>query len=362
MIGLWCATTGRKVYHPLPTIVDHDVNLVSTYGNDNHENRRSTVRWDIKKPREGALQTRIPHMGCFYESTPHNARAHVRNAAEDEDFADARFRELLADNGRSELRKLHYAKKARSNRVGHNSIFIATPTRGSVHPEYSASVWRILRDEELDADSCFEVEDVQVWSADLVRVRSRYVTYFLQSTGADRLLFLDSDVTVPTIAIRGMLSAMASGEKHFVACPYPRRDGVDWARVKKNLELPAEAVAYRYSINCLNDQIAVFRDGTAEVKEVPLGCAMISREGLEMMTDAYRSSLSFRDDKGADSVALFQLILDGMNLYSEDYSFCRRWREIGLKVWAYFGTGSPVDHWGEHRYRGALEAFRMRRT
>lgn len=48
LIGAWCAATDRRVWHPLPTIIDHDTDLASTYGalgNDQHMHRRPTVTW-----------------------------------------------------------------------------------------------------------------------------------------------------------------------------------------------------------------------------------------------------------------------------------------------------------------------------
>jgi hypothetical protein len=45
LIGDWLAATGRTAWHPVPTIVDHDVSVPSTYANDAHMHRRATVTW-----------------------------------------------------------------------------------------------------------------------------------------------------------------------------------------------------------------------------------------------------------------------------------------------------------------------------
>lgn len=47
-IAWFCTETGREVWHPIPTLIDHDTDLPSTYahlGNDKHEFRRPTVTW-----------------------------------------------------------------------------------------------------------------------------------------------------------------------------------------------------------------------------------------------------------------------------------------------------------------------------
>lgn len=50
LLGLWCLVTGRKVWHPIPTPLDHDVSLPSVFGNDKHPLRRPLVRWDTFSP------------------------------------------------------------------------------------------------------------------------------------------------------------------------------------------------------------------------------------------------------------------------------------------------------------------------
>lgn len=45
LLGHWLTITGRCAMHPIPTIVDHDTAVASTYGNENHLHRRPTVTW-----------------------------------------------------------------------------------------------------------------------------------------------------------------------------------------------------------------------------------------------------------------------------------------------------------------------------
>jgi hypothetical protein len=77
-LGLWCFATGRRVLHPSVTIVDHDTDLPSTYGNDRHTYRKpahSSVRGD-KLPESWAGEPF--HVGRFYSSTPRLARQWVK--------------------------------------------------------------------------------------------------------------------------------------------------------------------------------------------------------------------------------------------------------------------------------------------
>lgn len=45
-IGVWARATRRRIWHPIPTIVDHDIDLQSTADNDAMPDRRPTVLWD----------------------------------------------------------------------------------------------------------------------------------------------------------------------------------------------------------------------------------------------------------------------------------------------------------------------------
>lgn len=72
LLGLFCFETGRRIFHPHPTVIDHDLDLPSTYGNDQHSHRRpaaSTVA-GAKLPESWALAESAPHRARFYGATP----------------------------------------------------------------------------------------------------------------------------------------------------------------------------------------------------------------------------------------------------------------------------------------------------
>jgi hypothetical protein len=78
LLGLWCFVTGRRILHPSVTIVDHDTELASSYGNDRHSHRRpsrTTTRGDAAP--ESWDGEPFP-AGRFYASTPRLARRYVK--------------------------------------------------------------------------------------------------------------------------------------------------------------------------------------------------------------------------------------------------------------------------------------------
>lgn len=44
-IGRWAELTKRTIWHPVPTLCDHDTSIPSSYSNDQHSLRRAQVTW-----------------------------------------------------------------------------------------------------------------------------------------------------------------------------------------------------------------------------------------------------------------------------------------------------------------------------
>jgi hypothetical protein len=367
LIGLWCITTGRRIWHPIPTVIDHDTSIASTYGNDHHPHRRPVVTWDVlDKPADLAAvewwldtPSQVPHLGRFYDSTPALAAQWVEGVDE---RARARF---IRDDGRREMRRIaHAARALAKGRESAVRIIVCTPTLGGIHPAHASTISRLMLAEAVDVDLGFELLGTWRWAGDLVKVRSRFVRAFLE-TDATHLLFLDSDVSCEPAAVFGMLAA----DRDFIACPYPKRSGINFEAVMRDDGRPPEARAYSWKLRLLEGPEGRHVDerGCTEVAGVPLGCALLSRRCLEQMTAHYRADLEFDDVIPPDptkhpTVALFQLILRDRNLFGEDYSFCARWRAMGGRVWLYLGHGSPVTHYGEHAFRGIVETFGVTRV
>lgn len=363
LLGLFCACREIRIWHPLPTIIDHDVSIESSYGNDTHPNRRPLVRWDSHSecPLEHAQNWRQgpppAHLGRFYESTPNLAATYVK------DWTTEKHDALVRDNGYSFLRSL---SRKRALRLPEPTarVCIATRSRAFCHEEHKATIANLVGMPDVYVDARFSVDRVQTRSSDVVKASSILVSDFLSQTDGTHLFFVDSDVSFSAEMLRGML---ATG-KDFVAAPYPAREGINWKRAAKSPPELAEAFAYHYRLHLLDDDtVAIEADGTVEVKHMPLGACLVSRSCLQQMTDYYGgkdSRLMFRDRTAGAvrmTVALFMLLLDDGELWSEDFSFCERWRMVGGKVWMYLGDGAPATHHGDHAFRGRIEAFGVRR-
>ena len=145
--------------------------------------------------------------------------------------------------------------------------------------------------------------------------RALIVAKFLASDCTD-LFFLDWDV----IWQAGAMVRLIDAPVDFCAAVYPQR--------KDPISFPVQYIPERPEL------WADPETGLLEVAGVAAGFMRCSRTMLERMVGLYRRT-EFFCEKAPDqrAWALFDSWWDGKVKYGEDYSFCRRWREIGGKVW-----------------------------
>lgn len=143
--------------------------------------------------------------------------------------------------------------------------------------------------------------------------RAVIVAKFLESDATD-LVFVDADVVWEA----GALVRLVDHPVEFVAGIYPyRRDPIDypisWIQDRKDL---------------------IAENGLLEVEGVPAGFMRLSRSMLEKMVDHYPDTTFLtQHTKSKTAYGLFDTYRIGKMKFGEDYAFCRRWRDIGGKVW-----------------------------
>ncbi len=106
-------------------------------------------------------------------------------------------------------------------------------------------------------------------------------------------------------------------------------------------------------------------DGFVEVAEAPTGFMCIKRDVFTRMMEKY-PELKYTPDgpPGHPEAHLHWLFFDCMvdpdsgRYLSEDYAFCRRWIDIGGKVWV--DLQCKLRHLGQHNFGGDLaESLRL---
>jgi hypothetical protein len=193
-------------------------------------------------------------------------------------------------------------------------VWIAIPAyTGTIHLGTMRSIFTdclALKDRG-DAFTIFD----ESGNALIADCRGLIVAKFLESDATD-LVFVDSDVLWEA----GALLMLVDHPVDVVAGIYPqRRDPIDfcvqWDLSKEQLQADPET-------------------GLLEVHGVPAGFLRITRAALEKMVSIYTDT-QFHCDQAPNKTAyaLFDPYRIGKMKLGEDYAFCRRWRDIGGKVW-----------------------------
>jgi hypothetical protein len=185
------------------------------------------------------------------------------------------------------------------------------------------------------------------------RARARLAAAFLAHEAATHLLFIDADIGfAPENAWR-----LLAAEKDLAAGVYPIKH-LDWERVRAMALAGAadlQAASLSYVVRFIpHPQNAVeVENGVAKVAYVGTGFLLIRRAALQRVVDAHPELVASLED-GAAVPMVFEPMIEaetGEHL-SEDYAFCRRFRDLGGEIWA--DIEAPLTHVGHAAYTGSL--------
>jgi hypothetical protein len=196
----------------------------------------------------------------------------------------------------------------------------------------------------------------------ITRARARLAARFLAHPQATHLFFVDADIGfAPANAFR-----LLDAGRDVAGGVYPLKH-LDWAKVRAaaqagEADLMAKSVGYVIRFLPTPDQSVTVEDGFAKAAYVGTGFLMVTRDALERVCNAHPelvADLSDVDPKLTRAAMVFDTMIEpetGQHL-SEDYAFCRRWRDLGGDIWA--DMESRLTHVGHAAYSGSLvEAMR----
>jgi hypothetical protein len=191
----------------------------------------------------------------------------------------------------------------------------------------------------------------------ITRARQNIVAHFLENAAATHLLFADADIGFePDQAFR-----LLDFDVDMAAAVYPTKR-IDWPRVQTLAKagkdrLEASSLSYVFEID--DPRRIGVRDGFAKVRFAGTGFLMIKRAVLIAMIERYPELRYRREHNHQDTLrdsqwrsALFNCFIDpatGVYL-SEDFSFCRRWSDMGGEIWA--DLQSKLTHTGPVTFNG----------
>ena len=173
------------------------------------------------------------------------------------------------------------------------------------------------------------------------RARNVSVGRFMQKTDCDFLMFIDADIDFDPQAVLRLIN---SGHDLSVAC-YPKKV-VMWEQaaeaIKKGDERDMAMLSSSLVVN-IGANKRTITDGFVEVLDGPTGFMLIRRSVFKQLEEKIPELWCKNDHQNRDFDdyhAAFDCMIDPetRRYLSEDYAFCRRWQQVGGKIFADVNT------------------------
>ena len=246
-------------------------------------------------------------------------------------------------------------------------IFVATPMYGGqCGGQYTKSSVDLA---SLAAQYGMDVRFFYLFNESLItRARNYLVDEFLRSD-CTHLMFIDSDIGFdPNDVIALAVIAAEGTDKHIVCGPYPKKC-IAWEKIKRAVDKgfadknPENLERYvgDYVFNPKEGTGSIALDEPVEVLEGGTGFMMIQRAALEKFAEAYPQYMYKPDhvrtehfDGSREILMAFQAEVDpeSKRYLSEDYWFCQKSWEIGVKTW--LCPWMKLSHMGSYVFGGSL--------
>jgi hypothetical protein len=242
--------------------------------------------------------------------------------------------------------------------AGAVSLAVATPCFGgqisTIYAESMFKLQRALRANDIELKIFLKDGDALI-----TRARASLTAQFLDDPTATHLLFIDADIGFDSAQVLRLIDCGAE----MCAAVYPIKR-VDWGKVRTAVQAgranPA-AASLNYVFEVQDPDAVIARAGFIKVRHAGTGFLMIRREAIERMCAQY-PHLQYRRDHSIEAAtpsnnryALFDCMIDEAGTYlSEDFSFCRRWIDMGGEIWA--DLNSTLNHVGPMVFRGELSS------
>lgn len=203
----------------------------------------------------------------------------------------------------------------------------------------------------------------------ITRGRNTLTSFFMENNDATHLFFIDADIEFnPEDILR-----MVAYDKPIVVGAYPKK-AINWDSIIKasrnNQEETPDTIEGHSSNYVVNFDFLKDKDGKpkpqvqvvdnlVKLKDGGTGFMCIKKEVIQQMFDKH-ADLKYVNDINVDPkfepfmYALFDCIIDpdSRRYLSEDYTFCRRWQDMGGDVW--LDPRTALNHVGHYTFRGNI--------
>lgn len=206
----------------------------------------------------------------------------------------------------------------------------------------------------------------------VTRARNVLLAYFLASDYT-HLMFIDADIE---FQVEDILK-LYYHDKDVVVGAYPKK-GVAWQRIRDSMTSPENqgktfndrdiaAFGSDYAINFKftnrDSKTIAVENGIIKLHDAGTGFMMIKREAILKLIKAY-PEIKYNNDVQINNTdlndhfyALFDTMIDPVDrrYLSEDYTFCRRWQDIGGDIW--LDPSISLNHYGHFCFQGNPNAI-----
>lgn len=203
----------------------------------------------------------------------------------------------------------------------------------------------------------------------ITRGRNTLTSFFMENSQATHLFFIDADIEFnPEDLLR-----MVAYDKDIIVGAYPKK-AINWNSIitaaRRNESETAATIEGHSSNYVVNFDFVKDQDGKrtpqvqivdnlVKLKDAGTGFMCIKRSVIEKMFEAH-ADLKYANDINVDSkyephmYALFDTMIDPdtKRYLSEDYTFCRRWQNMGGEV--YLDPRTALNHVGHYTFQGNI--------
>jgi hypothetical protein len=239
------------------------------------------------------------------------------------------------------------------------NIFFATPCYGGlVTDQYFLSMFR-LSQLLMQYGIKFRITTLRNESL-IPRARNILTAMFLEDTSSTHLMFIDADIEFEPESIVRMLAM----DKDVIAGAYPKKT-INWNMVKsaasrgeENLSTFGADYAINLKVEPGTNRVRTHM-GAVEVLDASTGFFLVKKQVVQRMTEAH-PELFYKNDSSIDPkfnpycYALWDTMIDPRDrrYLSEDYTFCRRWQDMGGEIWV--DPNTKLNHVGSYTFEGNL--------
>jgi hypothetical protein len=203
----------------------------------------------------------------------------------------------------------------------------------------------------------------------ITRARNYCCDEFMRSD-AQHLMFIDADIGFNPQDVIALMALQSQDEEKYdiIGGPYPKKC-ISWEKIKRAVDKGVadenpnvlEKFVGDFVFNPKGGQQQIAIGEPCEVLEIGTGFMMVTKNAMTKFAESYKQYLYKPDhvrtehfDGTREIMMYFQAEVDpkSKRYLSEDYWFCQKAQDIGLKTW--FCPWMKMQHVGTYIFGGSL--------